>query len=124
MSRFLSICLFLFLLTGCASAPSHGPAVGAALTDVADVQARDANGRTALMHAARGGGVSRVEGLLERGAVVNTADNAGMTPLMLAVRNGHTAVAGLLLDHAAHSWSRDKKGMTPLMLAAAKGHGD
>jgi len=49
MPRFLSICVFLFFLTGCATSLSHSPDAVAAQTEVPNVQANDASGRTALL---------------------------------------------------------------------------
>src|SRR5262245_63078628 len=62
--------------------------VRALLAKGADVQARDANGRTALMYAAENGDPTTVQALLTNGADVNARDSQGWTALVYAAENG------------------------------------
>jgi ankyrin repeat protein len=99
----------------------------------------DANGMTALHHAAQHGlvevakllkqlcdsrtssssGTAAAEALL-----LNTADNSGWTPLMTAAAHGHTPFVRWLLDAAGSTSDAaavNKAGRTALHLAASKG---
>jgi len=66
-----------------------------------DIEARNNEGRTALMLASRGGHTYVVKLLIEAGANVNVQDNEGSTALMLADQYGHTRVAELLREASA-----------------------
>jgi uncharacterized protein len=103
-------------------------AVGAALGVGADVNARDADGITPLMHAARGdrpeiatpGPTDHpevVELLIERGADVNAKTDSGFVALFWAARYGHAGVAKVLIAHGADVNAKDKDGMTALKWA-------
>ncbi len=115
-----------------------------------DVNSRDDQGRTALMHAASLGDEKMVMLLLEKGADINLMDNNRSTALQLSLRSGNAAVTRLLLDRAgseegvrllfeaatngqeeeaqlllrggADVNARDEAGNTPLMLASGKCH--
>ncbi len=73
------------------SAPSEAPR-----SDTASVDARDAQGRTALMLAVLQGRLDSVVSLLRRGADPNAADLAGLTPLQAALANQKTEIADAL----------------------------
>jgi hypothetical protein len=62
----------------------------------ADINARDANGRTALMLAILHGQAGAVDVLLAHGADPNAADSSGITPLQAAVAGRHTAIVAAL----------------------------
>lgn len=89
---------------------------------VAVVDEPDAQGRTALFHAASYGDQALVQRLIEKGAAVDTADEGGVTPLMVALRNPSTewAVVQVLLDKGANINAADKTGRTPLMEAVLR----
>lgn len=74
--------------------------VADALTDGADVSARDARGRTALHRAAEPGHDDAVVALLNAGSDPNAADEAGVTPLMLAAGSAPNASTLLRLLQA------------------------
>lgn len=109
MKRILfSVVCILLLLTGCAKknaqliqAAENGnlPAVQTALTEGADVNAKDTDGVTALWIAAQEGHTEVVKLLLEKGADVNvrvTINNVEWTILRAAKRMRHTDIVQLL----------------------------
>jgi ankyrin repeat protein len=67
----------------------------------ADVNTRDAEGRSAIFYAAARGEAKVCHLLLSRGASVDLAGRDGMGPLQVAVAGGHDKVVSLLLSHAA-----------------------
>ena len=62
----------------------------------ADVDAKDNNGRTALMYASASGYEGIVKILIENKADVNAKDNNGMTALMGASKEGHEEIEEIL----------------------------
>ena len=88
----------------------------------ADVNAKDNDGRTALMFAAEKGHTEIVQILLKKGADVNAEDEYGGTALMIAAENGHTEIIKLLLEKGADVNAKDWYGKTALMYAAYYGH--
>jgi hypothetical protein len=103
---------------GFARAVSAGnvTAVKAAITN-SDLNARDANGATALMRAARAGNVATVRKLLAAGADPNVSDRDGRTALHdAALARSPQAVEALLAGKAFVDIG-DKTGDTPLHLA-------
>ena len=75
-----------------------------------------------LMNAAKGGDVTAVQHVLDRGADVNEQSNKGKTALMFAASEGHTDVARLLLEQGANVNIADNYGTTALIVAATSGH--
>jgi uncharacterized protein len=103
-------------------------AVEAALGEGGDVNSRDADGLTPLMHAARGyrpeidnpaptDHPEVVELLIKRGADVNAKTDSGFIALFWAARYGHVRVAKALVAHGADVNAKDKDGMTALIWA-------
>jgi ankyrin repeat protein len=84
----------------------------------AAVDARAADGQTALHRAASRGQLPAVDLLVQRRAAINAADAAGITPLHLAVKEGHTRVAARLLEAGANVRLAAKNGATALDVAA------
>lgn len=80
------------------AAAGDGVAVKAFLAAGMEVNARNAEGDTALMNAAAAGSGAVVELLLSEGAQVNVTNARGMTPLAAAILNGHPDIVGVLLD--------------------------
>ena len=72
-----------------------------ALESGANVNAKDSNGETALMHASRKGRVDIVRHLLKNGADVNIPNNDGWTALMYASKYGHHDVFRTLRNYGA-----------------------
>lgn len=93
------------------------------LANRVDPNTQDAQGLTALNHAAYLGHLAIVRELVEHGANVNVSSNAGrLTPLMNAAYRGHAEVVRYLLDHGANSGLRDKDGNSASDYAAAGGY--
>jgi RNA polymerase sigma-70 factor (ECF subfamily) len=84
-----------------AAAAAEETLVEQLLVDGADVDARDAEGRTLLSWAAQHGRLETVETLLRLGAAAGAPDGAGRTPLQWARLAGQRAVADLLRRHGA-----------------------
>ncbi|KAK0384519.1 hypothetical protein NLU13_8605 [Sarocladium strictum] len=78
-----------------------------------DVNAKDAQGRTALHMAAERGLVLVVEYLLEADADVSRRDLKGNTPLHYALGNGHQDVGDVLMEAAADWTALNDAGEPP-----------
>eukprot|EP01104_Vermistella_antarctica_P006939 TRINITY_DN1764_c0_g1_i2.p1 TRINITY_DN1764_c0_g1~~TRINITY_DN1764_c0_g1_i2.p1 ORF type:complete len:543 (-),score=129.77 TRINITY_DN1764_c0_g1_i2:1084-2712(-) len=85
---------------------------------LAQVNSRDAEGRTALHHACYNGNFTCVKALLPWGAMVNYSDNRGRSPLHYAAFCGHTNCIIMLLEEGADVDWEDDCGQTPLDYAA------
>ena len=83
-----------------------------ALDKGAEVEARNKDGRTPLMVAARYPTIPEIVSLLlEKGAEVNARNNAGWTPLMRAARYSTIPeIVTLLLDAGADALAKDEDG--------------
>ena len=83
--------------------------------------ARDNEGRTALMHAFKGGSNKTRELLLDKGAPLEAKDDLGDTALIIAAGYSNPSAVEFLLEHGADIEVRDKFGFTPLIKAAKCG---
>ncbi len=88
----------------------------------ADVNARRADGATALLWAAHRDDLELVDLLLRAGAGVNAADDNGVMPLERAAENASPAMVEKLLAAGADTDVARASGLTPLMTAARTGH--
>lgn len=88
----------------------------------ADVNARDAEGWSALNVAVSNGDIWLIETLLDNKADINIRDNEEWTPLMEAIQHGLETVAGLLLERGADVRPRNNEGMRALDMAVDFGH--
>jgi ankyrin repeat protein len=89
----------------------------------ARIDAQDAEGITAMHHAAwaeHNGDV--VQRLASAGADPNHAGMGGLTPLMCAAIDGDETTVRALLECGAQPNARDTAGKTALDLAKARGH--
>ena len=86
----------------------------------ADVNARNSDGETPLLAAARQGDADIAQLLLRYGADVNALDKNHVSPLHMAARQGDSAIVKPLLDHGADVNALDKNHVSPLHMAAAR----
>lgn len=87
----------------------------------ADVNARQADGMTALHWAAYLDDAELVERLITRGADAEAANRYGLKPLALACENGNPRTVEALLEAGAHPDATLAGGETMLMVAARVG---
>ncbi len=93
-----------------------------ALNSGIDINAKDEDGRTALMYAAYNGHTVIMEKLIQKGASVNLTDNFGRTALMFASSGPYPESVRVLLKNQADPNIVDKEErFTALMYAAAEG---
>ena len=90
-------------------------AVSDAVSVSIDINAKDRDGLTPLMHACKNRDTKLLEWLLSQGADLQATDNKGMTPLMYACAKGDFQVPEALLNCDINA--QDNNGMTPLMYA-------
>ena len=89
------------------------------LRNGAYIHAQDADGLTALHHAAAAESPIAVEYLLQQGANVHSPDRSGQTPLFHACYSSQMLNAFYLLGAGADIEARDKQGNTPLHIVTA-----
>jgi ankyrin repeat protein len=91
-----------------------------------EVNFRDSDGRTALMHAAMDGKGEFLDLLIRFGADINASDKNGFTALHFAAQEFQVACAKTLLDAGALVDSQDRFGNTPLWRAtfSSRGRGE
>jgi uncharacterized protein len=98
----------------------------------ADVDVRDAEGRTPLMLAAHAKNAGTLDRLLMLGADAKARDNDGLLALHWAALAGNVGAAAVLLEVKANHYARamasiddaeNDFGATPLILAAERHHG-
>jgi ankyrin repeat protein len=100
----------------------HGDVAAAErLIATADVNAREADGTTALHWAARANAIELVGRLLRAGADPGAVNRYGMTPLQLAVVTGNPRLVGALIEAGADVNAALPEGETVLMTAARTG---
>ena len=92
------------------------------LSKVADVNAKNDNGTTALIVASQAGHLNVVQALLAKGADVKAKRNDGVTALILASSEGHLDVVRMLLNKRADVNAKDNDGHTALILASQEDH--
>jgi TonB family protein len=92
--------------------------------DSTDLDAVDASGSTALMHAVESGHDEIVGVLLEAGASLDLRNPSGETALHLAAIHGRTPSARLLLRAGADFELRDSEERTPLYRAVENRRAD
>ncbi|MEM3363926.1 MAG: ankyrin repeat domain-containing protein [Candidatus Micrarchaeia archaeon] len=88
-----------------------------AIKNGADVNARDAFSRTALMLAVITDQTELAMFLVKLGASVNAADEFGQTPLMWASMSGNTELVKFLIENGANVKAVDMHGCDALMMS-------
>ncbi|MDP3278576.1 MAG: ankyrin repeat domain-containing protein [Deltaproteobacteria bacterium] len=79
---------------------------------------------SALIKAAEGGSIERIELLLARGATLELRDSLGDTALRTALNWGHPDAARLLAQHGASLIAEDHYGRCALTMAISNGRDD
>jgi len=82
----------------------------------------DADGKTALMHAAQFGHLETCKLLLELGAHVDTRTNWGSTALMWAAEYGNIKICKVLIKAGAHVNAQTNRGSTAYSYAKRNRH--
>jgi len=88
----------------------------------ADIEARDASGRTALLAATHGNHIEAARLLIAAGADVNAKDQRQDSAYLYAGAEGHLAILRLTLKAGADLKSTNRYGGTALIPAAHHGH--
>lgn len=86
----------------------------------ADVNAKDDEGKTALMWASMYGHNDMIKFLIKNGADVNAKDNNGNTALMFASKYGHDDIVKLLTEAGADANIKNNEGKTAADIAAER----
>jgi ankyrin repeat protein len=105
-----------------AAADQDKAAIRTLLKQRVDVNARRADGATALLWAVHFNDLDSVDLLLKAGADVNIGDDHGVTPLAQASENNNIALVQKLLAAGANPNAAQTSGLTPLMTAAHTGN--
>ncbi len=100
------------------------PEVLESLLPEADLNAQDAEGRTALMLAVSADNISAVDMLLRAGADPEATDKSGTTALGYAAHTGNNLVVRMLLSAGVWPDIPNVRGQTPLDEAIASQHSD
>ncbi|ETS01173.1 ankyrin [Trichoderma reesei RUT C-30] len=88
----------------------------------ARIDVKGINGVSLLHEAARYGGVSYIEYLVDNGLDVNHTDESGRTPLHIAVLNDAKTCFPALLMHGADPELRDADGYSAIERARLEGN--
>lgn len=105
-----------------AAASGNAAQVTALLGQGAVIDARDAQGRTALLLATHNNRVQAARVLISAGADVNAKDAIHDSPYLYAGARGYNEILRLTLAHGADLRSTNRYGGTALIPAAERGH--
>lgn len=97
-------------------------AVPQLLADGADINARDARGRTPVMAATHGNHAEMVRALIRAGADINIRDDRMDNVLLYAGAEGLLEILNLAIDAGADTGLTNRFGGTALIPAAERGH--
>ncbi|KAI3326824.1 ankyrin [Xylariaceae sp. AK1471] len=101
-----------------AAANNYEAVVKQLLSQSADIEAKDAQGRTPLFWAIQNGNEGIIGLLLEKGANIEAKNTEGQTPLFWAAQKSNRVAIELLLKKGANIEGKDTQGQTPLFWAA------
>ena len=90
----------------------------------ANVNAKDRNGMTALMFAAKQGYEKMVQELINSKAELNAQDNQGMTALIMAVKEDHLEVVKMLLAIGKGDTNAKKPGGVMTFISSLTSHSE
>lgn len=107
-----------------ASARGETGWVSGLLAQGAPVEARDAQGNTALLRATQGNHADTARVLIEAGANVNAQNQMQDSAYLLAGAQGYLDILNLTLRHGADLKSTNRYGGTALIPACERGHVD
>ena len=88
----------------------------------ADVNAKNKNGKTALMRASWNGRISEIKLLIVNGAYIDAKSNHGTTHLMAASEANQIEVLKIFLSRKININAGNNIGLTGLMVACRKGN--
>ncbi|HVF25253.1 MAG TPA: ankyrin repeat domain-containing protein, partial [Anaerolineales bacterium] len=98
------------------------PTVQKLLMEGADINGRDALGRTPVMAATHGNQMDTVRVLIQAGADINIRDNRMDNPFLYAGAEGLLEILRLTIDAGADTKLTNRFGGTALIPAAERGH--
>ena len=136
LPRVLLLCLLALVTPACTATPraeadaqlrdaarrGDAEAVREAITQGADLEARDGQGRTALLLATHGNNVDAARELIEAGADVNAKDALQDSAYLYAGARGLDEILAMTPAHGADLRSTNRYGGTALIPAAERGH--
>ena len=105
-----------------AAAANDSASIRQLLQDSKALDARDAQGRTALLVATHGNHTEAAKALIDAGANVNAKDDIQDSPYLYAGARGHQQILLMTLAHGADLRSTNRYGGTALIPAAERGH--
>nr|WP_274364142.1 MULTISPECIES: ankyrin repeat domain-containing protein [unclassified Paenibacillus] len=92
------------------------------INDGADINTRDARGRTPILAATHGNKAETVKALIEAGADIHLQDNILDNPFLYAGAEGFLEIVKLLIDAGADPTITNRYGGTALILASEHGY--
>lgn len=105
-----------------AAAKDDTAAIRRLLAGKVEIDAKDGQGRTALLVATQENKAAAARLLIEAGANVNAKDDIQDSPYLLAGARGYTEILALTLAHGADLRSTNRYGGTALIPACERGH--
>ncbi len=93
------------------------------MVDSENIDVRDVDGKTPLMHVIENGDDRLIKMMVESGTDVNASDNEGKSVLIYTITNGEDdgSDTKLVIENGAYVNARDMSGKTALMYATIEG---
>jgi ankyrin repeat protein len=105
-----------------AAANNDDATIRSLLLEKVEIDARDSDGRTALLLATHRNHIEVARALIEAGADVNAKDNIHDSAYLYAGARGHLEILKMALAHGADLKSTNRYGGTALIPASERGH--